>query len=75
MIAGLLMYFFQLHSVICIFRFSLSSGEDQMEKLNEMERLLAMAQHEKLSLVGEQVSKLLTFSLPYMTEISVVIRQ
>jgi hypothetical protein len=35
--------------------FSLSGGEDNLEKLAELERLLAQAQTDKLKLVEEQV--------------------
>ena len=37
--------------------FSLSSGEDQIEKLQELERLLAQAQHDKMRILEDQVCK------------------
>lgn len=43
--------------------FSLSSGEDHLEKLAEMERLLAQAQTEKMHIIEEQVSMAFTFLL------------
>jgi hypothetical protein len=39
-----------------VFYFSLSSGEDNLEKLMELERLLAQAQQEKMSLIEDQVN-------------------
>ena len=39
-----------------MFYFSLSSGEDNLEKLMELERLLAQAQQEKMSLIEDQVN-------------------
>lgn len=41
--------------VVVYFLFSLSGGEDNLEKLAELERLLAQAQTEKVKLVEEQV--------------------
>lgn len=41
-------------SVCCC---SLSSGEDNLEKLAEMERMLSQAQSEKLAVIEEQVSR------------------
>lgn len=35
--------------------FSLSSGEDQLEKMLELERLLAQAQSEKMRMIADQV--------------------
>ena len=39
-----------------IFIFSLSSGEDHLEKLQELERLLAQAQQDKMKILEDQVS-------------------
>ena len=36
--------------------FSVSSGEDNLEKLQELERALAQAQHEKMRLMEDQVT-------------------
>ena len=41
---------------MCVFD-SLSGGEENLEKLAELERLLAQAQTDKLKLVEEQVRK------------------
>ncbi|XP_053408390.1 pleckstrin homology-like domain family B member 1 isoform X3 [Mercenaria mercenaria] len=40
---------------------SVSSGEDNLEKLQELERLLAQAQHEKMRLMEDQVTFLSNF--------------
>ena len=42
---------------MCVFDDSLSGGEENLEKLAELERLLAQAQTDKLKLVEEQVRK------------------
>ena len=54
-----LVFFYSIVStqiLIAKYVFSLSSGEDQLEKLQELERLLAQAQQDKMKILEDQVS-------------------
>ena len=50
------LHFVYKRGTLCVFD-SLSGGEENLEKLAELERLLAQAQTDKLKLVEEQVRK------------------
>ena len=55
-----------IHNLYCmdtylLMYYSLSSGEDHLEKLTEMERILHQAQGEKMRMFEQQVSLYFTF--------------
>ena len=52
----------QFYSLCCC---SLSSGEDHLEKLSEMERILHQAQGEKMRMLEQQVSSSLNTNTVY----------